>query len=155
MEDRVGCSKDVAFSKFGLEKKCRKGRYCQLTRRLYVPGQSCRCCYQLDKLLCCLWIPSSDDYRKNQLCPNSDRYPLMEPRRPVTASLLSYLGFYNVMERAIVLYTGRESRNRVLGQHGISAALVCGGIWFYLDILREITDYPYQDSRLHVVPGRI
>ncbi|KAL9116323.1 MAG: hypothetical protein Q9187_007154 [Circinaria calcarea] len=79
----------------------------------------------------------------------------IEVVRPANESLFEYLTFDGVINRAIVLYTGRHKPIRTQSSLSTPAALVCGGILFYLDILREVTDYPCQAIKLHIIPGRI
>ena len=86
---------------------------------------------------------------------NSDSYSSIEHRRQATESLLSHLCFEGVIDRAVHLYTGRGCGSRRFDQQKNSAAFVYGGIVFYLDILREITDHSCQAIKLHIVPGRI
>ena len=73
-----------------------------------------------------------------------------------TGSLLPLLGLDTLRELAILIFTGRATRpSRIELESKNSAAVVSGGLVFYLNILQAVSDRPDEIIRLHVVPGRI
>ena len=81
---------------------------------------------------------------------------LGKERPPETGSLLQILSLDTIRELAITIFTGRTTRPRGLGlEPENSAAVVSGGLIFYLDILKAVSDRPEEVIRLNITPGRI
>lgn len=80
------------------------------------------------------------------------------------ASLVRRQRFQDIRTRVVCLFTGRDlgdttesaeqrATRRIAVQD--AAALVIGGLVFYLNILRNVTDRPEEILRLRIIPGRI
>lgn len=65
--------------------------------------------------------------------------------------LLDDLRFTNIGEAVVELFTGTSTGRLSLG----TAAIVRGGLVFYLNILRNVTDRPEDVVCLRIIPGKI
>lgn len=86
-----------------------------------------------------------------------DRHLHIGKARPKeTGTLLPLLTLHTIRELMITIFTGRGSRpNRIGHAPENTAAVVSGGLVFYLNILTAVSDHPDEIIGLHVVPGRI